>query len=174
MSSSWGNVINLIDSPTDKFGKMMAVPDANMAEYLFVLPRSACPFTAEELGERMKSENPRDLKLELAFALTTLYHGEEVAEQTKQAYIQQFSEGGLPADIEEVEVSGIPQENGGTEIVGLLVHLGLAPSRSEARRLIEQGGVRIDEQVQSDVFGSITPQAGMLIQVGKRNFRRLV
>ncbi len=174
MSSSWGNVISLLNSSADKFGKMMTVPDDQMTEYLLVLPRSIWPFSAEELASRMGNENPRDLKMQLAWTLVALYHGEQEADRVKEAYISQFSEGQLPEDIQEVSLNDLPLENDSIELVGLLVHLQLAPSRTEARRLIEQGGVRINGDAQSDVFLTITPQDQMLIQVGKRNFRRLI
>lgn len=174
MSSSWGNVIKLLDSPTDKFGKMMTVPDEVMGEYLLVLPRSTWPFTQEELAQRMSTENPRDLKMQLAWTIVALYHGEEEANHVKEAYIKQFSEGQLPEDIEEVPLGHISLDQGTIDLVGLLVHLNLAPSRSEARRLIEQGGVRINSEVQANVEQRVTPTPDMLIQVGKRNFRRIV
>lgn len=171
MSSSWGNVITLLDTPTDKFGTMMTVPDDKMAEYLLILPHSVWPFSQAELAERMQSENPRDLKMQLAWTLVALYHGDEVADHTKEAYIKQFSEGELPEDILEV---GIDRLSDGYDVVSVLCSLNLAPSRSEARRLIEGGGVRINGEVQSDQSMTIEPQPGMIIQVGKRNFRRLV
>ncbi|HSI20336.1 MAG TPA: tyrosine--tRNA ligase [Verrucomicrobiae bacterium] len=173
MSSSWGNVISLLDSPKDKFGKMMTVPDASMAEYLLVLPRSIWPFSTEELADRMTRENPRDLKMQLAWTLVALYHGEDEASQTRDAYVKQFSEGELPEDIVEVAVSTLPLTEGTIDIVTLLTELTLAPSRSEARRLIEQGGVRINDVVQAEPTASITPTDQMIVQVGKRNFRRL-
>jgi tyrosyl-tRNA synthetase len=174
MSSSWGNVIKLLDSPTDKFGKMMTVPDETMAEYLLVLPRSIWPFTQQELTERMKAENPRDLKLQLAWSLVALYHGEEEADRVREGYIKQFSEGQLPEEIEEVQLSHISLDQGTIDLVGLLVHLNLASSRSEARRLIEQGGVKVNQEVQHNLELRLTPTPDTLIQVGKRNFRRIV
>jgi tyrosyl-tRNA synthetase len=174
MSSSWGNVIKLLDTSVDKFGKTMTVPDDIMSDYLLFLPRSIWPFSQQDLAERMVTENPRDLKMSIAWTLVALYHGEDEADRVKEAYISQFSDGQLPEDIEEVPMKHIALDQGSIDLVGLLVHLNLAGSRGDARRLIEQGGVRIDSQVQSDIAHRVTPTPAMLIQVGKRNFRRLV
>jgi tyrosyl-tRNA synthetase len=174
MSSSWGNIIALLDSPQDKFGKMMTVNDSLMAEYLLVLPRSVWPFTADELQSRLEAgENPRDLKLQLAWAIVALYHGDEAADDARAGFISQFSEGHLPDDITEVPADVIPTENGTVDIVTLLTVLELAASRSEARRLIEQGGVKVNSEAVTDVFATLTPEPGLLVQVGKRRFVRL-
>lgn len=177
MSSSWGNVIALLDTPVDKFGKLMSIADGLMAEYLWLLPRSACPFTQEELVERMEHENPRDLKLQLAWSLVALYHGEAEADRVKDGYIKQFSEGRLPEELPEVAASSITvSEEGLIDLMGLLVQTGLAPSRSEARRLVEGRGVRLEGEVQPDPFHLYAPSSliGQVLQVGKRAHVRIV
>lgn len=166
MSSSWGNVIRLLDTPSDKFGKTMTIRDEDMASYLLVLPRSAWPFTAEELTERMGHENPRDLKLMLAERIVALYHGEEEGMRMREAFMRQFSEGQKPEEM------GTLLLHEAVSIVDAVVMAGFAPSKSEARRLVEQGGVRVNDVVIHDMNALIEP-ADAVLQVGKRNFARV-
>ncbi|MEI6478092.1 MAG: tyrosine--tRNA ligase [bacterium] len=172
MSSSWGNIISLLDTPQDKFGKLMRVADELMGEYLQIIPLSARPFSKEEIEKRVASgENPRDLKLELAQTVVALYHGDDEAAHQREAFISQFSEGNKP---EEIPDFSIEQLQGATAIVDLLVTTGLAPSRSEARRLIDGGGVRVNDRTITDTNEEIELTTGLVLQVGKRRFIRLV
>ena len=174
MSSSWGNVIALLDTPQDKFGKMMTVLDEVMIDYLLVIPISARPFTKEEMEQKIAAgENPRDLKMKLAETIVALYHGEEEAEKTRLAFIAQFSDNQKPTDIPIVKMSELQGEGGSISLVEVLVQTELAPSKSEARRLIEQGGVRIDDVVVQDTAAIISLTENKLIQVGKRRFVQL-
>lgn len=174
MSSSWGNVISLLDTPADKFGKVMTILDELIPEYLLVLPISARPFTAEAYHTRFQAgENPRDLKLELAEAIVALYHGDEMGKECRSAFTSQFSEHQKPTDIPEVSLDTLRHIGPETGLVDILTETQLAPSKSEARRLIEQGGVRVDDMVISDT-GYQLELRPMLIQVGKRRFVRLV
>ena len=92
MSSSWGNVISLTDSPTDLFGKVMSIPDTLIKEYLLFLPRSAQPFTEQELGVQLNvGQNPKDLKMELAHALVELYFGASQADTENSHFQNRFS-----------------------------------------------------------------------------------
>ncbi|MCC2631997.1 MAG: tyrS [Patescibacteria group bacterium] len=173
MSSSWGNVITLFDTPTDKFGKLMAINDSLIAEYLNCLPISARPFTAGEVESRISSgENPRDLKMELAERIVALYHGEETAKEMREEFISRFSEGNRPADIPVMSFADLGFSSDVTEalLVEVLVAAQLAPSKSEARRLIEQGGVRVDDTAVSDLGALIKTNKKTLLQVGKRRF----
>lgn len=174
MSSSWGNIISLLDSPQDKFGKLMSSRDEVLAEYLLSFPRSAAPYTKDELEKRLaEGENPRDLKLEMASTLVELYHGAQVAAEAKEAFISQFSEGSKPQDIPETLWTELALEGVEVSLVELLALTQLAPSKSEARRLIEQGGVRVDDIQITDLSASVKNRATVLIQVGKRRFLKL-
>lgn len=173
MSSSYGNVVKLLDTPQDKFGKTMAMRDEVMGEYLLVLPRSVRPFTQAELKDRLAAgENPRDLKERIAWSLVALYHGEAEADRQQESFRAQFAENQLPQDVPEVSAKALSSEM--LPIIDLLTQLELAPTRSEARRLVEQGGVRLNEEVQRDVHATVTVQEGLIVQVGKRAFRRIV
>lgn len=171
MSSSWGNVIALRDLPEDKFGKMMSVKDDCMADFLLTIPLSAQPFTESEMQDRMdKGENPRDLKLELAWTLVALYHGEDAANKCKEDFIFQFSEGNKPVDITTRSV-----KKGDWKLVDLMVEVDLASSKSEARRLVQQGGVRVDDQKMEDFEVSLNiTDTPVLLNVGKRNYIEIV
>ncbi|MBU6389627.1 tyrosine--tRNA ligase [Patescibacteria group bacterium] len=173
MSSSWGNVISLLDSPADKFGKLMAVRDDCIADYLLVLPLSVRPFTADELTAGIeKGENPRDYKLRLARTLVTLYHGEDEAKRVEDEFINQFSHHQKPVDIPEISVSELGAVE--WELPALLEKIGLADSRSDGRRLIRQGGVRLDDWVVKEENETVRLDRSVLLQVGKRKFIRIL
>jgi tyrosyl-tRNA synthetase len=162
MSSSWGNVINIMDEPNDMFGKVMSITDELIKKY-FVL---ATRVEITEIDEIMKLPNPRDQKLILAERLTSLYHGDKKAAGAKEAFVSQFSKGELPEDIKTVV--------GATgKVSDLITQTGLAASKSEARRLIQQGGVKVDGQpVKDDAVIEINSEP-KLFQVGKRKFVRI-
>jgi tyrosyl-tRNA synthetase len=170
MSSSWGNVIALRDTAEDKFGKMMSIRDESIAEYLEVLPLSVRPFTSTELQKRMEQgENPRDLKQLVARQVVALYHGEEVADATVEKFKSQFSNDQMPPEITDFQLAEME-----INIVDALVRTELAPSKTEARRLIEQRGVRIDSVVVEDGVVVLILDSPKVVQVGKRKFIRLV
>ena len=169
MSSSWGNVISLRDTPTDKFGKVMSISDGLMEDYLSVLPISARPFTETKLEERLAAgENPRDLKLELAERIVEIYHGADVAKQTRDGFIAQFSKGAEPEEMAEFALG-----SGEMGVLDLIKKIGFAPSTSDARRLVEQGGLKVDGAVITDISTVIAYFPGQVIQAGKRRFVRI-
>lgn len=159
MSSSWGNVINITDEPKDMFGKVMSISDELIKKY-FVL---ATRVSLEKIDEIIKTNlNPRDQKLELAFAITALYYGEKIASEAQQAFVSQFSKGELPEEIEVKYISGGLQQT--TAIAAGVLGI----SKSEARRLIEQRGLKIDGKViNNDAQIEVTDQEH-LMQAGKR------
>jgi len=166
MSSSWGNVINILDEPNDMFGKVMSVHD-NLIKKYFIL---ATRLPLEKVDEVMNSfDNPRDQKLVLAEEITKLYHNEKKAAAAKEAFISQFSKGELPEDIAEKKI-----KPGSYQLSELLVLAGLAASRSEARRLITQNGVKLDREVAKEQVVIIKGGDGILLQVGKRKFAKIV
>lgn len=163
MSKSFNNVINIEDDPNDMFGKTMAVNDELIKQY-FIL---ATWVPLEKIDEILKLPNPRDQKLILAQEIVSLYHGIAKAGAAKEAFISQFSKGELPSDIEEVSAA-LPIS--GTDFM-VLAHM--ASSKSEARRLIAQGGVKIDGQViKADLIIEQNDKE-KLFQVGKRKYAKL-
>ena len=166
MSSSWGNVINITDEPNDMFGKVMSINDELIKKY-FVL---ATRVEIKEIDEFIKLPNPRDQKLILAEKLTALYHGEKKAAAAKQAFVSQFSKGALPTHI---EIKKLDVAHTSYRLSVLLKIVGLVESKGEARRLIEQKGVKVDQKVVDDITLVIDGQKEYLLQVGKRKFLKI-
>ncbi len=163
MSSSWGNVINLTDKPDDMFGKLMSVHDDLIVKYLIHATR--VPMDEVKVIEtELKAEaNPRNIKIRLAKEIVTLYYDSIVAEKAATEWEKVFSHKEKPTEIEEVKVES---EN----IIDVLVETKLAPSKSEAKRLIEQKGVKVDDETATD---DTKIQSGNIIQVGKRKFIKI-
>lgn len=165
MSSSWGNTINITAEANDMFGKVMSIEDKLIKKYFILATR--VPLL--EVDEIIKSNNnPRDQKLILAEKITELYHGPKKAVAAKEAFISQFSKGEMPADIPEVLVS-----EGFHPIVGILLNTGLVSSKSEGRRLIQQGGVKKDGEVVEAEFDIEITDQPILLQVGKRKYVKI-
>ena len=169
MSTSWGNVVNIVDEPNDMFGKLMSMKDEMMEEY-FELCARLSEKELREVKKRLKDKkyNPKDLKEDLAFKIVSLYWGEKQAQKAKQEFQKVFKDKELPSDI---RVFFAPKKE--YDILELLFHLGLTKSKGEAKRLIQQGGARIDSKKITDFNKIIKVKEGMVIQAGKRNFARL-
>lgn len=162
MSSSWGNVINLLDTPADMVGKVMRVEDRLLEKYFILATR----IPLGDVKKIMKSsKNPRDIKLQLALEITTLYHGKAKATAAVKGFIAQFSNNELPTDIELRKM-----EPGMYALSELLALHGLASSKSEARRLIDQKGVKVNQKTVSDETVVVDGKVKHLLQVGKRKF----
>jgi tyrosyl-tRNA synthetase len=161
MSKSLGNDIGITEPPGEMYGKTLSIPDAAMPTWYDLLLGTAPP---AELS-------PRDAKRALARALVERFHGAEAAAEAEAAFDRVFVSGGLP---EEIEEAGFAAADGVVHLPELLSTL-FGRSRSEARRLLAQGGVRLDgEPIASDVLDLPTAELdGRVLQVGKRQFRRL-
>lgn len=167
MSSSWGNSINITDAPAEMFGKVMSVRDELVERYFMLTTQ----IPLAEVHTLMRDvQNPRDQKLLLAQTLVEQYHGTKEALAAKEAFISQFSNKELPTSIEEVKI-----KPGAYQLIELLVETKLASSKGEARRLIDQGGVKVDQKVmQTDEKIELQKKNNLLLQVGKRKFVRIV
>ncbi|HEX3099998.1 MAG TPA: tyrosine--tRNA ligase [Patescibacteria group bacterium] len=162
MSSSWGNTINLNDPADLMFGKVMSLSDKLMDRYFLLATHTS----REHIEELKKSySNPRDLKLILAHTITEQYHGANSARRAQENFVSQFSKKELPTDIPVVKVKA-----GTYSLTELLVLVKLASSKSEARRLIEQGGVKINQQAAAEKPLVIGKKNNLTVQVGKRRF----
>ena len=165
MSKSYGNAILFEDSPADVFGKTMAVEDEVMAVWFEQLTR----IESSEI-KALLAGHPRDAKVRLGRELVTLLHGTDAGAAAADAFDRQFRGGELPDDIPEVSW---PAE-GSLPLANLLRELGLASSGGEARRLVQQGGVRLDGEVAKQPMELVSPPEGeLLVQVGKRRFARV-
>lgn len=169
MSKSLGNYIAVTDSAGEIYGKVMSLPDRLMAEY-FELVTDVPP---EEVGQMLESVeggavNPRDVKMRLGREIVTEFHGQDAARQAEEEFCRVFQRREVPSEMSEVEVS--PQEH----IVDILLDAGLAGSRGQAKRLIQQGGVRLEGDRVESPDTIITVDQPLILQVGRRSFVRLV
>ncbi len=167
MSKSKGNVVGLLDAPSEMFGKLMSISDALMWNYLELLSfRSLTAITALK-AEVAAGRNPRDVKVDFAMEIVERFHSRAAAIKALEDFEARFKQGEIPEDIAEMTLSGAP-----IGIVAALKQSGLAPSTSEAIRNIEQGGVRIDGE--KIVDRQLQLSAGTyVLQVGKRKFARV-
>ncbi|MGG1618316.1 tyrosine--tRNA ligase [Paenibacillus sp. NRS-1781] len=174
MSKSLGNYIGVDEEPNEIYGKSMSVPDELMLKY-FELATDLNNEELAELAEGIKngSVHPRDAKMKLAGTLVRMYHGKEAKEAAKQHFVTVFQQRALPDDIEEFTLTEDHLEDGGIRVIQLLTQLGFAASNGEAKRSIQQGSVKINEEKWTDVNEAYTPQEGDIVQVGKRKFAKI-
>lgn len=163
MSKSLNNYIGVTDSARDMFGKVMSVSDELMWRYYSLV---LCADDAEIV--RQKQVHPRAAKDELAKRIVARFHGTAAAEDASTEFARVFSQSEVPSDIPSVEIA--EAELG---VVALLVQCRLVASNGEGRRLVQQGGVRIDDKRVSDPHATIVVRPGMVIRAGKRGFARI-
>jgi tyrosyl-tRNA synthetase len=160
MSKSLDNYIGITDAPLDMYGKVMSIPDNLIAPYYELCTDIELGVIDELVKTLADGANPRDSKASLAREIVTIYHGAKEAIAAEEAWNNQFRDGQRPTDIESKTVKS-------KKLVDALVELGLAPSNSDARRLLEQNGVKINDVVADQTTGFAS---GDIIQVGKRRF----
>ncbi len=168
MSKSKHNYIGISEAPNDMFGRLMSVSDDLMWSYFTLLSFRSLDDIAQLQAECAAGRNPRDAKVALGQEIVARFHGAAAAESALQDFVNR-SKGGVPDDIPEV-VLVAPAD--GLGIGALLKQAGLVPSSSEAMRMIEQGGVRIDGAVVSDKALRLS-SGQFVVQVGKRKFARV-
>ncbi|MDD4627908.1 MAG: tyrosine--tRNA ligase [Candidatus Peribacteraceae bacterium] len=161
MSKTYNNCVYIEDEPNDMYGKIMSVKDELILTYMECCTGIPMEEIAAAKKEMEKGANPKDHKARLAREIVTLYHGAAAAQKAEAEFSKVFKDKGIPDDVPELKVKK------GTPLIDVLVQGKLAPSKSEARRLIEQGGVSIDGKVVSSVEAK--SEAG-LVKVGKRKF----
>lgn len=167
MSKSLGNYIALLDLPRDMFGKVMSIPDELIVRYYrYATFASAAEAEAMESALREGTLHPRDAKALVAERLVARYHGEEAAFAARQEFDRMFRHKQLPDDIETVALQ-LPMP-----LVDALVAVGIVPSKSEARRLIAQGGVYVNGDRVSDLAAHLS-SGEHIVKVGKRRFVRI-
>ena len=173
MSKSLGNYIAVEDAPDEMFGKLMSVSDALMWKY-WVLLTDLDPGQVAALQKAAASgdRHPMDVKFELARTITADFHGVGSAAAAESHFRKVHQRRETPDEVAEVRLPGTPTP---AQLIKVLVEVGLAPSNSEARRLLRQGGVRVDGAVVTDPFATIAAGAAhsYLVQVGKRRFARI-
>jgi tyrosyl-tRNA synthetase len=160
MSKSYGNYIALLDAPEDMYGKVMSIPDSLIKKYFELATKVSIVEVEKELKDPMKA------KMRLAREIVTLYHTAKESEDAQENFIKVFSKGQKPEEIKSYKVKS-------HKVIDILVETGLASSNSEARRLIEQKGVKSNDVVIEDV-NQVLHQGEHLIQKGKRFFVKVV
>ena len=169
MSKSSGNCVWLTDSSDQMFGKIMSIPDKLIISYLEFLtniPQKTIQQYKKEL--RLKKVNPMSVKKRLALEIVKMYHSNEAAQKAEKEFGRIFEEGKTPLKIPEVKVS-----QASLTILELLVKIKMASSKSEAKRLVVQKGIKIDGEIKSDWREIIKIKKGMVVQAGKRRFKKI-
>lgn len=169
MSSSWGNTINLTDTPSDMFGKVMSIPDTLIVPYLIHCTRMPLDEVTSLEHTILQGANPRDAKMRLAREVVTLWHSSVHAHEAEEHFVTVFQKKERPDFIETKTI-----QQGTHSVIDLLCATGLATSKTEARKLVIQKGVSIDDIIIDDPELSITiPPNGIVVQKGKRTFIRV-
>lgn len=169
MSKSLANHIALTDSPKEMYGKLMSIPDELMERYF----RYVAPMKSEDMEKAVKdlasgTLHPRQAKARLAFEVVKGYHSEKAAREASEEFDRIFKGKGLPDEIDSVRVKSKEMD-----LAGLLKEVRLVSSKMEARRLIQQGGVKLDSEKVTDANFKVRLEKPVLVQCGKRKFVRV-
>ncbi len=173
MSKSYGNYIGITEPPEEMFGKIMSIPDELMWDYWKLLT----DLTEEEI-EKMRQDvekgvlHPMDVKKELAMYIVERFHSKEAAIRAKEHFEKVHSKRQLPEDIPEPKLS-ISGQDKKIPLYELVYQVGFAPSKSEARRLIKSGAVKINGEKITDINAEVELDKEFILQVGKRKFARI-
>jgi tyrosyl-tRNA synthetase len=169
MSKSYDNYIGLTDSPSEIYGRTLSIPDSLIGRYF--------EFATEIPNDKLTSikgdlengvSNPRDLKRELARELVSLYHDNSAALTAEKDFDALFIQKDEPDDMPEYKLAE-PEK-----LIGIMVKNGMVASNGEGKRMIAQGGVRLDKEKVDDIHSTIEPGGGMVLKVGKRKFLRII
>jgi len=173
MSKSLGNYIGITEPPNEMYGKVMSIPDEPMIDY-FKLATDMPMSEIEEIEQGLRNEtlHPKTVKQRLAREIVTIYHGLEAAQASEEEFTRVFRDHELPEEIPAVSVPNSLFKNGKIWIVRLLTHVNFAQSNREARTLVEQGAVILnDEKITEPI--DLPLETGAILKVGRR-FARIV
>ena len=170
MSKSLGNYVGITEPAHEMFGKLMSISDPLMWRYIELLSFQSSQSIARWKQEVAEGRNPRDVKVAFAKEIVARFHSARAAEEAQAGFEQRFRHGALPEELDELSFSA-PQ--GGLGVAQLLKLAGFAPSSSEAQRLIEQGGVKVDGEKVSDRALKFSPGQSFVLQAGKRKVARV-
>ena len=172
MSKSSNNYVALNDSGDDMFGKIMSISDDLMWKYFELLSTKNLS-EIEKLKDTVKNgANPRDIKFLLSEEIVERFHSLSIAKKAKESFLQRFQKGGIPEDIDLIEVSikDIQNDNGEINLPRLLAHTNLVNSVSEGHRAIKAGSARIDGEKISQISLNIQSDSELILSQGKRRF----
>ena len=170
MSKSLGNYIGIHEPPDEMFGKIMSVSDELMWRYFKLLSFEAESTLLAWKREVAEGANPRDIKFRLAREIVTRFHDNAKAAKAQENFIDRFQKGALPEDMPE---KTLQSAGGGLAISAVLKEAGLTKTTSEARRMLQQGAVRLDGERVTDIDRELPAGVCCVIQVGKRRFARV-
>ena len=169
MSKSYDNYIGLTDSPSEIYGRTLSIPDSLIGRYYeFATEIPTDKLTAIENDLENGISNPRDLKRELARELVTLYHDKDAALTAEKEFDALFIQKDEPDDMPEYKLAE------SEKLIGIMVKNGMVASNGEGKRMISQGGVRLDKEKVDDIHSTIEPGKNVVLKVGKRKFLRII
>ncbi len=171
MSKSLGNYVGIAESPEQIFGKLMSISDELMWRYLELLSFASLATFRKWKDEVAAGRNPRDIKVIFAQEMVARFHDRAAAERALADFESRFKQGEIPKDMPEVTLSTGGQA---LPIAQILKQAGLTASTSEAMRMIEQGGVKLNGEKVSDKAIKLSAGGPFVIQVGKRKFARVL
>jgi tyrosyl-tRNA synthetase len=170
MSKSLGNYVGINEPPQEIFGKLMSVSDELMWRYITLLSFESLSTISTWKKEVAAGRNPRDIKVAFAQEIVTRFHNKAAAEAALADFEARFQKGAIPDDIEDVSLQA---QNGELAIAQALKQAGLVASTSDALRMIDQGGVKLDGEKLSDKSLKLATGVVVVAQVGKRKFARI-
>lgn len=168
MSKSLNNYVGITDEPSDMFGKIMSVSDELMWRYYALV---LCASEAEIAT--WKERHPREAKDELARRVVSWFHDPAAGRQASEEFTRVFADRRNPTDIPEVRIDRATAPDGQMGLLTLMVTAGLAPSNAEARRLVQQGAVKLDDAKITDPKSAVSLADGQILKAGKRGFARI-
>ena len=169
MSKSYDNYIGLTDSPSEIYGRTLSIPDSLIGRYFeFATEIPTDKLTAIENDLENGISNPRDLKRELARELVSLYHDNDAALTAEKEFDALFIQKDEPDDMPEYKLAE------SEKLIGIMVKNGMVASNGEGKRMISQGGVRLDKEKVDDIHSTIEPGKNVVLKVGKRKFLRII
>ena len=165
MSSSFGNTVNLLDSANDMFGKIMSLKDEFIIKYFVLLTRIDSDEIKKYEEELKQGNNPRDIKMALAREIVKMYHSKEEADEASDYFIKTISKKEIPDEMPEFAAKE-------RDVISVLSDSALVKSKTEAKRLIEQGGVKVNGEVIKDFAFEVA--SGAVLQKGKFTFIKVL
>ena len=169
MSKSYGNYVGITDSPREMIGKLMSIPDALILNYLELCTDRPEPDIAAFKQRLSAGENPRNIKVELAKDVITLYHSRAAADEASAEFDRIFRDKQVPDEMPEFKVPAA-----GINVIDLVVTAGLLPSKTEARRKLIEGAFYLDNERLTDAGMLVKVTSPAVLKVGKRRFLRLI
>ncbi len=169
MSKSYDNYIGLTDSPSEIYGRTLSIPDSLIGRYFEFateIPNDKLTSIKDDLENGVS--NPRDLKRELARELVSLYHNSDAAFTAEKEFDALFIQKDEPDDMPEYKLAE------SEKLIGIMVKNGMVASNGEGKRMISQGGVRLDKEKVDDIHSTIEPGKNVVLKVGKRKFLRII